>query len=435
MRARDGLVLAVDRGMHPSIQSTLLAATVIIGCGDSSSSRPDAGEIDAPPDTPQGPPTAIVVETDIAPSLIAYRDGANAWTTAKMIDADTFELEVHGPYIVTVACDDGAGNITTWQVARTPDDDREMFLPCFPPLGDPVRLTGTMVQAGAVTAGFSTDRSTTASWGFDVRAEPGTVDLFAFDANGIVGRRDLAVTADLAVTPALDITEGTALVAAPLAATNATPQETVNASITLSTANATSAPIFRGSAALTKVAPAGFLRLTDRQSATVSARQGLASRAVRRARFLPGDATDFTLPGAIGPVSFAPDGAKLKATWSTLPEHDIVEITLDAFTEDFTTFFFHDVEISPAYITATGATSITIDTDIPGYLPAWRIDYTKEYFRSIFALALRATEIATSSISENVNAPPALTRSLRRSGALERVLERRDELRNRVRGG
>jgi hypothetical protein len=417
--------------MHPSIQSALLI--LVTACGGSSS-RPDAGpDVDAPPDTPPLPGEAIIVETDLAPSLIAYRDGASGWKPAKMIDADTFELDVHGPYIVTVACDDGAGNITTWQAARTPDDERELFLPCFPPFGDSFRVTGTMVQAGAVTAGFATDRSTTPNWAFDVPVDGGTTDLFAFDANSIVGRRDLVVTADTAITPPLDVSQGTALVATPLTATNATPAETVNASVNITTANATSAPLFRGSAALTKVAPASFLRASDRQNATVFARQGLANRAVRRARFRPGDPTEFTLPGAIGPVTYEA-GTNLRVTWSTLPEYDIVEIALDAFSEDFTTFFFHDVEISPAYIAATGTQTMTVDTDIPGYKPAWRIDYTKEYFRSTVALALRPTEIATSAISENVNAPPALVGS-RRSRAIERALARRDELRMRVRGG
>ncbi|MDQ3337067.1 MAG: hypothetical protein M4D80_18040 [Myxococcota bacterium] len=385
-------------------------------------------EVDAPP----LPGSAITVETDLAPSLIAYRDGAGGWKPAKVIDADTFELDVHGPYIVTVACDDGDGNITTWQVARTPDDDRELFLPCFAAFGATFDVTGTMVQAGAVTAGFSTDRSTTASWSFDVRVDPGTTDLFAFDANSIVSRRDLAVTADTAITPPLDVSQGTALVATPLVATNATAAETVSASISITTGNATFAPLFRGAAAQTKVAPTDFLRLTDRQSATVSARQGLASRAVRRARFRAGDPTDFTLPGPIGPVAYAQAGTNLEVTWSTLPEHDIVEITLDAFTEDFTTFFFHDVEISPAYIAATGTKTMTIDTDIPGYKPTWRIDYAKEYFRSAMARALRPSEIATSSINELVNAPPALTRSAsRRSPATERALARRDAARER----
>ncbi|MBA3501415.1 MAG: hypothetical protein H0T65_13710 [Deltaproteobacteria bacterium] len=75
---------------------------------------------------------------------------------------------------------------------------------------------------------------------------------------------------------------------------------------------------------------------------------------------------------------------------------------------------------------------MTIDTDIPGYKPTWRIDYAKEYFRSAMARALRPSEIATSSINELVNAPPALTRSAsRRSPATERALARRDAARER----
>jgi hypothetical protein len=435
MHARAGLVLADDGGMRSSIHFVLLAASVSTGCGDSSSSpRPDAGtEIDAPPDTPQEPGTAIVVETDVAPSLIAYRDGAGAWTTPKMIDVDTFELDVHGPYVVLVACDDGAGSIITWQLARTPDDERELYMTCYEPLPDTVSVTGTMVQAGRVSAGFSSDSSQTASWSFDVGVDPGTRDVFAYDADRIVSRRNVNVAGATAIEP-LDLTQGVALVTTPLVATNATTSETVSSSINVTSTNTSFFTLFRGAAAITKLTPAGFLIGNDRQSATVTARLGVSSRALRRSPFRVGDPTDFVLPAALGSVSYEQAGTSVKATWTTLPAHDFVEITLDAFSEDFTTYFFHDVEISPAYIAATGATSMTIDTDIPGYKPAWRIDYTKEYFRALLAVDFRSGEIATSTRSETVNAPSLLP-SLRRPASIERVLERRDVLRNRVRGG
>jgi hypothetical protein len=418
VRVRDGLMLAVDRSMQRSIQFALLV--LITACGGSSS-QPDAGDIDAPPDAPQGPGTAITVETDAAPSLIAYRDGAGAWKPAKTIDVDTFELDVHGPYIVTVACDDGVGNITTWQTASTPDDDRELFMSCASFFDASVALTGTMLQAGSVTASFFTDSSSAANWAFDLPIEAGVPDVIAFDANRILGRRDLTVTGDTAITPALDLTQGSTLVAAPLVATNAAATETVNASINITTKNATFVRLFRGAPAQTKVVPPGFLNLGERQSALVAASTGLGSRSIRRT-FRAGDPTDFTLPASLGAVSYAQPGANLQITWSTLPEHDIVDIYVDAFSEDFTTYTFHYLEISAAYIVATGATTMTLDTEIPGYKPEWRVDYTKEYYRSVSAYDFRDGETATSSTSEGVNVPPALVRSgSRRSPAIERA--------------
>ena len=413
VRVRDGLVLAVDRGMPPFIQRALLV--LVTACGGSSS-KPDAGpDIDAAPDAPQLPGTAITVETDVAPSLIAYRDGASGWKSATTIDVDTYELDVHGPYILTVACDDGAGNITTWQVARTPDDDREAYLPCSAVFADAFAVTGTMVQAGSVTAGFGTDRSLTANWDFDILVDAGVRDVFAFDANQIVGRRGISVTAATAITPALDLAQGTALVATPLVATNPTVSETVSAQINITSTNLTFFRLFAGASNLTKVAPSGFLLVGDRQSASVTARQGIKSRSVRRSNFRPGDPTDFTLPGALGTVAYAQSGASLEVTWSgTLPEHDIVDIAIDAFSEDFTTYYFHDLEISAAYIAATGVTTMKLDTEIEGYKPAWRIDYAKEYFRSVTAVDFRVGGSASSSSSENVNPPPSLAAAKQR---------------------
>jgi hypothetical protein len=412
--------------MHTSIKFALLS--IAAACGGSSSSKPDAGpDIDAPPDTP-GPGTAIVVETDVAPSLIAYRDGASGWKVPKMIDVDTFELDVHGPYIVTVACDDGDGAITTYQAARTLADDRELYLFCYGPLGTTHAVTGTMVQPGTVNASFYTDRSTTPSWTFDLAIEPGTTDVVAFDANQIVARRGVTVTGATQITPALDLTQGATLVATPLTATNAAAGETINATINVTTANGTIARVFRGSAAATKVVPTSFLQVGDRQSAAVTASSaGSGTRTLRRSTFRAGDPTDFTMPAALGAVTYTQAGADLRVSWSTLPAHDTVDVTLDSFTEDFTTFFYHVAEISPAYIAETGATSITLDTDIPGYRPEWRIDFTKEYFRSVAAIKFLTGASATSARSEIVNAPESLVPAeARRSRAFERHLLARE---------
>ena len=412
--------------MHTSIRFALLS--IVAACGDSSSSKPDAGpDIDAPPDTPL-PGTAIVVETDVAPSLIAYRDGASAWKVPKMIDVDTYELDVHGPYIVTVACDDGEGSITTYQAARTLADEPELYLYCYEPLGALHAVTGTMVQPGTVNASFYTDRSTTANWTFDLSLTAGTIDVLGFDANQIVARRGVTVSGPTQITPAIDVTQGAMLVPTPLTATNAAAGETISSTINLTTSNGTLARVSRGNAAATKVVPTSFLQTGDRQSATVTANSAASgSRALRRSTFRVGDPTDFTLPAALGAVTYAPDGADLQLTWSTLPAHDYVDVTLDSFTEDFTTFFFHVAEISAAYITETGATSMTLHTDIPGYKPAWRIDYTKEYFRSVAAIKYFTGGSATATRSEVVNAPEALVGAAsRRSRAFERHLVARE---------
>jgi hypothetical protein len=58
-------------------------------------------------------------------------------------------LDVHGPYVVTVVCED-QGAVLAQQVARTPEDGRELDMTCDSWLPAPISLTGTMVQPGMV---------------------------------------------------------------------------------------------------------------------------------------------------------------------------------------------------------------------------------------------------------------------------------------------
>src|SRR5207249_2987859 len=108
---------------------------------------------------------------------------------------------------------------------------------------------------------------------------------------------------------------------------------------------------------------------------------------------------------------------RLAATWSTLPDHDALDASVFAVSADYSTFWFHDVAISAAFVDATGLTSVPFDVAIPGYKPAWQLDYANEYNVELSALRHAGNDTAASSAYRDVNmSSSARVRALRRKG-------------------
>jgi hypothetical protein len=116
-------------------------------------------------------------------------------------------------------------------------------------------------------------------------------------------------------------------------------------------------------------------------------------------------------------VQFVVTNGQLAATWSTLPDHDALDASVFAFSTDVSTFWFHDVAVSAAFVAATGLTSIPFDVAIPGYRLQWHVDYAKEYSVDLAALRHAGNDTAASSASRDVNMPSsARVRARRRKG-------------------
>ena len=386
---------------RPILVSLLTAAVTACGGGSQNNPTPDAPP-DSPPDA-ELPGEPISIDTFVEPDLIAVKDGARPWR-ALPVAGNLYEVEVHGPYILAVVCDDGTGLIEHYQLARTLADDREQFVFCFEPTKFvPGNAVGRMVQAGSVSVGFASDTSQTPDWDFDVFAGEGVHELVAQTPDRVAIRRDVAITATTTV-PQLDLAqEGVALVSANVSTTNATAAETVSAQVSLITTNFTFARFPRGPAASAKLVPDAALVVQDNQRLSVSAFGAGSSRNVFRFDVREGSTNEITFPAPLEGVSFTVAEDKVTASWGTLPAHDLLDTNLQANSEDFATFWFHDLDISPAFVAETGATSATIDTDIPGFRAEWKIDLDKEYFRSLSAIAFRAEENATSSVSQLQN--------------------------------
>jgi hypothetical protein len=349
-------------------------------------------------DDPPGPPATITVSTARTPELIAFRDGTGAdWQVPAATTPGTYEFVVHGPYVVTVVCDGGA-RIGTEQLALTPDDERELDMPCGQWGPGPLAVTGTMVQPGAVALGTRSTMSSTPSWQVKLTTTSGPHDLIATSSDRIAIRRDQVFAADV-TNLAIDLAqEGAALVPVAFTAPNTTATEELYTLVELETATTSSGRVYFGAAPAARVAPTAILREADRQATSLSAAErGSDSHRFTKRSYRVGDPTAFTLPEPLaGQLQSA--AGKVVATWSALPAHD--RLVLSAFGATVNDpARYHELEISQRFLAATGDTRAALETDLPGYLPAWRVDLGKQHLLSVAAYHSEAGEDRGSVIS------------------------------------
>lgn len=355
---------------------------------------------------PEPEPVTIAIASDNAPALVAFRDGLDGdWQTATMKTPTSFEAVVHGPYVISIACEDLAtGNFSTRQVARTPEDARDVLLQCAAPAPSPHAVTGHMVQAGRVQLGGASDTSDTADWDFDLDVPSGTYDLMAKAADRIVLRRAIAITGDLELTQPIDVAqEGTALADAAFTVTNAATTETITASVSLGKADqASSFDVYQGSIATAKVVPDSALLETDAQRAAVTATAGNERRTLSRP-FRVGGATAYTLPPPLTGMKWEQASGNLTVSWGAISEPASFTVDVSGASADGTKHQRHHLELSSRFVTETKITSATVDTSIAGYKPEWKIDLAREYTRALTVERASNNELATNAVSETVN--------------------------------
>ena len=352
-------------------------------------------ELVAPPPV-NPPPTTIHVTSALAPVLVAFQDGLNAdWQTASA--ATAVDVTVHGPYTVAVVCQEPDA-WRTWQFSGTPDDDTTLTTPCATP---PARhkVTGHVVRAGSVYLADAVAQSALDNWNFELSVPSGTYDLVATTEteqpadDRIAVRRGIVVTGDLALTSAVDIDhEGMALASitlrpdAPLPAKS---HETLQAVVDLQTTGSlTPAQIYDGSAGSALVAPDAALTTDDVQTATLEAVKSDSPAGTFIARglrspFRFGDATTFTLPSGIVGEAWSMDSGRLSVALPQLPTIDVLQIVATGASGDGAKTASHEFDITSNYFDATELARPTLDTAIPGFQPAWGIDVTKPYLRSL----------------------------------------------------
>ena len=360
-------------------------------------------------------PATIHITSAFPPSLVVFRELHNGkrgrWQPATQITPNTFEARVQGPYVVTVVCANhpvfvGFNENLTWQVGRTLADSHDLSFCDVLPTDH--NVTGHMVQPGFVQIGDNSRRSNVAEWNFSIPVPSGTFDLIATSAvaNAIAIRRGIAVDADLAITPAIDLAqEGTGLVDVAFSATNATPDETTQVAVGLLNPTTPFIParIYLGPLETAKAAPDAALIASDTQSASVRAFLGNGLRAHRRPFRVGGDAV-YALPPALDGVQWTITDGVPSLHWATLPELTI----FSAFVGGSALFPLpppsYLVDLSPGFLAATGIHDFTIDTDIPGFQPDWTIDFTDFYSRDLTVQDLpQPFEVITSEITELID--------------------------------
>lgn len=357
---------------------------------------------------PAPEPVTIAIASDKAPALVAFRDGLDGdWQTATMKTPTSFEAVVHGPYVITVACEDlTTGNFTTRQVARTPEDEHDVMLGCDAAAPSTHAITGHMVQAGRVQIGGASDTSETADWDFALDVPNGTYALMAKAADKIVLRRAIAVTGDVALTPAIDaVQQGTALADAAFTVTNAAPAETLSASVSLGTpGQKIPFDVYQGPIAAAKVVPDSALVETDTQRAALTATADNERRTLSRP-FRVGGTTAYTLPAPLTGMKWEQASGNLAVSWGSISEPASFAVNVSGASADGTKHQRHQLEVSSRFAAETGITRATVDTSIAGYKPEWKIDFAREYTRALILERASNSEIATNELSETINRP------------------------------
>jgi hypothetical protein len=355
-----------------------------------------------------GEPITVAIASDKAPALVAFRDWLDgSWQAATMKTPTSFEAEVHGPYVITVACEDPApGNFMISQIARTPDDEHGITLSCDLAAPSTHAVTGHMAQAGTIQIGSEIAVSDTPSWDFALAVPAGTYDLMARTADRIVLRRAIAIAGDVALTSPIDaLQEGTALTNVAFSVTNAAPAETLTASVALEQpAPRIPFGVYQGPLATAKLVPDSALAATDKQTAEMLATTAGGYRSLRRP-FRAGGSTAYTLPAPLTGVAWEQAGDKLAVRWGALPAFDSFTVSVSEGSTDATKVHGHNLKLSPRFVEATGLTRVDIDTEIAGYKPEWKIDLAGEYQRELFVQHTANGEVATNVVHELVNAP------------------------------
>jgi hypothetical protein len=359
----------------------------------------------APADAPEDTTTTITITTQQPAALVAFRDADGGWQPATSISPLVSEAHVHGPYVVTVVCDDPGRRVRLFQDARTLDDDHAITHSCARSHPDHT-LTGHMVQAGEVNLGPAIELSVLPDWDFALAVPDGSYDLVATTDDRIAIQRGVSVSTDRALAPALDLVkDGRVLVPAHLT-TTAAPSEEVSASVWLSTPTTRLSGVSHGPLDTARLVPEALLLDGDEQRVRVSAATGRASRSLERP-YRAGADPVFTLPEPLVAELGLVDGA-VTADWSALPAFDRLGISIIAFDDPGTKLYLYDLAATPGFVATTHR--LALDTRIPGMQAAWQIDFTRPYSRGVFVERRLGDATATSSIDDDVSAATAARR-------------------------
>ena len=350
----------------------------------------------------------ITIQTTNPAALVAFRNESSAqWQSLATTGTSTFEVDATGPYRVVVACSASIIGNTIGEIARTPDDDPEVRYSCQ---DQPFRVTGKMMQPGAVAVGLTTAISvgTSVPWTFNLPVAAGSADivlLFRDPAGGprLAIRRDVAISGDTDLG-VLDVASENAQAMVPMSftASGLESGEVRSTFVTLYTASTTALLTSTGTPSTwdAALAPDGALRSTDRENVVLNA--GLVAGSQNRFRAVRhdvhiGDTTPLALPAAIGSVQFDMTAARLAATLSAGTDYDQFVLVRQGQPIGRQGSSAQTAVFSRNFVDATGGTAVLELGDVPGYLPDWSLDPAFPQIRQ--ASVSRGTSTADSTTS------------------------------------
>lgn len=340
----------------------LLFGLAIAGCGDSRSvPATDAPSplptSDAPPDA--RPPNVVTIETFETLAFMRYRTGSGPWQ--EPVDTGkAFEMYVDADYELVAVCGDATRGFDVGIEASTFEESGDAtFQPCFSPasISDPVTVTGTMVQPGRISFD-DVATSTTPNWRFALELEPGAHDLVAVGAEHVLIRRGIEISAATTI-PAIDtVADGAEVLTLPIVV-NGLVGDDATRTRTFLFAGSSFEVLSDAPGTTAQLAPPALVGVDDLQFVLVE-----ASAPPRRRMAVIQDAGGTPLEiTLLPPLDDVQLGAH-SATWSTIPQGDVELYLASASTA--------------VHTTATSGwlgtrTAIAIDTDIPGFDPAWTV--------------------------------------------------------------
>lgn len=351
-------------------------ALAAISCGGSSSDNPDqpdartpdARPLDAPApddaaiDAPPNPPATLTIDVlrnGQQPVFVRYRTKGSEWKTPVAVSSG-YQLAVQDEFLLVAVCGDASTGFEVGYDARAVTFSQAIDLPCAAPraAGTTFAVTGTMVQAGTVSLGGATASSTAPNWTFTLDAAQGAGELIAVSGDRVLIRRGLNITAPGAVAT-VDMTAGSGFTSQPFDVRGAQPGDTVTATTSLFTHHGLTA-LPRSPGTTARLVPGSLLQPNEGQFVRVNAEEGPFRRSVEAA--VAG--TAYTLLSRLDGVQFTADGA----VWTRLPMGH-VELTFEGGRN--TMRFFAN-----ARWILLGNTSLVFDTNIPGFLDAWKLPAT-----------------------------------------------------------
>jgi hypothetical protein len=435
-----------------------LLTPAVIGCSDS---RPDQPIVNPPS------PTTIHVKSGITPLLVAYRDGFTdsnlkpvAWKVVPAPLTTTSTFTVLGAYSVAVVCTLDDGTVLTWQTLRAVEDDvtktvteptLETACQHAPSLST---VSGTAAGPGFVHVDAADEQSpsaTSTNWPFSLSVLDGTYDFVVSDtmAKKALITRDFVVQGATNATTAANAAAGSALVQITPSLSNPPPPpdpkddkkntETVVAQVEVVTKNNSGpAVLFTADFNLDPKAnkdqlvtvfalPDAALTKDDTQSIRFTGKNPQledTNISTKRSVVMPFTMGDdvtkgnaqLTFPSRLATLAVVPgwgfDNNRLGVALPSLPALDSMTIsTSGKSSTDATKTAMYEMHISSSYFSDTSLARPLFDTDIPGFMPAWKIDFTKAYSRDIdtehdtFDDDDNFVDHESSSFHEDVNTP------------------------------